>query len=141
MTSQPVLPAPSLWRVGIRIKTFEACSGFTRVAARKIAQLPKATFVTRLRSNQLPGQTARQLPDPSTLIRVNLPPQRNAPAGRTRELRFFTGDLLVNWVRISPTFGPTSGIKPAMREDVNACGARLFDEPGKRGPEALARQR
>src|SRR5271157_3027666 len=70
MTSQPVLPAPSLWRVGIRIKTFEACSGFTRVTARKIAQLPKATFVTRLRSSQLPGQTARQLPDPSTLIRV-----------------------------------------------------------------------
>ena len=70
MTSQPVLPAPSLWRVGIRIKTFEACSGFTHVAARKIAQLPKATFVTRLRSSQSPGRTARQLPDPSTLIRV-----------------------------------------------------------------------
>src|SRR5271157_5618438 len=70
MTSQPVLPAPSLWRVGIRIKTFEACSGFTRIAARTIAQLPKATFVTRLRSSQSPGQTARQLPDPSTLIRV-----------------------------------------------------------------------
>ena len=70
MTSQPVLPAPSLWRVGIRIKTFEACSGFTRIAARKIAQLPKATFVTRLRSSQSPNQTARQLPDPSTLIRV-----------------------------------------------------------------------
>src|SRR5208283_743570 len=70
MTSQPVLPAPSLWRVGIRIKTFEVCSVFTRIAARKIAQLPKATFVTRLRSSQSPGQTARQLPDPSTLIRV-----------------------------------------------------------------------
>ena len=70
MTSQPVLPSPSLWRVGIRISTFEACSGFTHVAARRIAQLPKATFVTRLRSSQSPGQTARQLPDPSTLIRV-----------------------------------------------------------------------
>src|SRR5208283_3939318 len=41
-----------------------------RIAARTIAQLPKATFVTRLRSSQSPGQTARQLPDPSTLIRV-----------------------------------------------------------------------
>ena len=70
MTSQLVRPAPSLRRVGIRIKTFEACSGFTRVTARKIAQLPKATFVTRLRSSQSPGQTARQLPDPSTLVRV-----------------------------------------------------------------------
>ena len=27
MTSQPVLPAPSLWRVGIRVKTFEAWVG------------------------------------------------------------------------------------------------------------------
>ena len=79
MTSQPVLPSPSLWRVGIRIKTFEACSGFTHVAARRIAQLPKATFVTRLRSSQSPGQTARQLPDPSTLIR--------AESSSTRETR------------------------------------------------------
>src|SRR5512135_1303274 len=31
---------------------------------------PKATFVTRLRSGQSPSRTARQLPDPSTLIRV-----------------------------------------------------------------------
>ena len=36
-------------RVGIRIVTFEACSGFTHVTARRIAQPPKATFVTRLR--------------------------------------------------------------------------------------------
>jgi hypothetical protein len=35
-------------RVGIRIVTFEACSGFTRVTAHRIAQPPKATFVTRL---------------------------------------------------------------------------------------------
>ncbi len=34
------------------------------------ARLPKAAFVARLRSSQSPGQTARQLPDPSTLIRV-----------------------------------------------------------------------
>jgi hypothetical protein len=31
----------------IRIVTFEACSGFTHVTARRIAQLPKATFFTR----------------------------------------------------------------------------------------------
>src|SRR3990172_2984667 len=63
-------PSPNGRRVGIRIVTFEACSGFTRVTARRIAQPPKATFVTRLRPGQLPSQAARQLPDLSTIIRV-----------------------------------------------------------------------
>src|SRR5262249_22111647 len=48
--------------------TFEACSGFTRVTARQIAQPPKVTFVTRLQSRQSPSETARQLPDLSTII-------------------------------------------------------------------------
>ncbi len=59
-------PSPLFRRVGIRNFTFEACSGFTHVTARWIAQPPKATFVTRLRPGQLPDQTARQLPDQST---------------------------------------------------------------------------
>src|SRR5262249_17450882 len=54
----------------IRIVTFEACSGFTRVTARRIAQLPKATFVTRLQPLRLPARAARQLPDQSTTLRV-----------------------------------------------------------------------
>ena len=103
MTSQPVLPAPSLWRVGIRIKTFEACSGFTRITARKIAQLPKATFVTRLRSSQSPGQTARQLPDPSTLIRVE--------PSSTRETRLQGAhrDIFGPSGNSSSLFGPLQG--------------------------------
>src|SRR5215475_15077605 len=56
--------------VGIRIVTFGGCSGFTHVTARRIAQPPEATFVTRLRPAQLPGQVARQLPDLSTTLRV-----------------------------------------------------------------------
>ena len=63
-------PSPSDRRVGIRIVTFEACSGFTRVTARRIAQPPKVTFVTRLQSRQSPSETARQLPDLSTIIWV-----------------------------------------------------------------------
>ena len=63
-------PSPNGRRVGIRIVTFEACSGFTLVTARRIAQPPKVTFVTRLRPSQLPNQAARQLPDLSTIIRV-----------------------------------------------------------------------
>src|SRR3954447_24347799 len=61
-------PSPFPRRVGIRIFTFEASSGFTRVTARWIAQPPKAAFVTRLRPSQLPDQTARQLPDQSTTL-------------------------------------------------------------------------
>ena len=70
IASPPTRPSPKFRRVGIRIITFEACSGFTRVTAHWIAQPPKAAFVTRLRPGQLPDRTARQLPDQSTTIWV-----------------------------------------------------------------------
>ncbi len=60
---RPARPSPDHRRVGIRDFAFEACSGFTRITARWIAQPPKAAFVTGLRSIRLPGQTACQLPD------------------------------------------------------------------------------
>jgi hypothetical protein len=59
IASPLVQPCPNGRRVGIRIVTFEACSGFTRVTARRIAQPPKATFVTRLQPYRLPGRVAR----------------------------------------------------------------------------------
>ena len=49
---------------------FEACSDFTRVTASRIAHPPMAAFVTRLRPGVSPSQTARQLPDQSTTLRV-----------------------------------------------------------------------
>jgi hypothetical protein len=49
---------------------YKACSGFTHVTARRIAQPPKAAFVTRLQPCRLPGRTARQLPDQSTTLWV-----------------------------------------------------------------------
>ena len=49
IASPLIQPSPNGRRVGIRIVTIEACSGFTHVTARKIAQPPKATFVARLR--------------------------------------------------------------------------------------------
>jgi hypothetical protein len=61
-----VQPSPFPSRVGIHDFTFEACSGFTRVTARRIAQPPEAAFVTRLRPTRLPRQAARQLPDQPT---------------------------------------------------------------------------
>src|SRR5262245_6321068 len=57
------------WAPSIHV-TFEACSGFTRVTARQIAQPPKATFVARLQPARLPDRAARQLPDLSTILRV-----------------------------------------------------------------------
>src|SRR5271156_992032 len=42
----------------------------THVTARRIAQPPKAAFVTRLQPCRLPGRTARQLPDQSTTLWV-----------------------------------------------------------------------
>ena len=60
---RPTRPSPLFRRVGVHDFTFEACSGFTRVTACRIAQPPKAAFVTRLRPARLPDQAARQLPD------------------------------------------------------------------------------
>jgi hypothetical protein len=37
-------PSPSLGRVGVRVSTFEACSGFTRVTARALAHLSMRDF-------------------------------------------------------------------------------------------------
>jgi hypothetical protein len=74
-------PSPFCRRVGIRTSTFEACSGFTHVTARRIAQPPKAAFVTRLRSSRLPDRTARQLPEQSTTLWVE-PPSTGDPRRR-----------------------------------------------------------
>ena len=63
-------PSPNGRRVGIHIVTFEACSSFTHVTARRIAQPPKAAFVTRLQPFRLPSRAARQLPDQSTTLWV-----------------------------------------------------------------------
>ena len=70
IASPLIMLSPNGRRVSIRIVTFGACSGFTRVTAHRIAQPPKATFVARLRPDQLPSRAARQLPDLSTIIRV-----------------------------------------------------------------------
>src|SRR4051812_21154245 len=48
----------------------EACSGFTRITARRIARPPEAAFVTRLRPAWSPGQAARQPPEQPTTLRV-----------------------------------------------------------------------
>src|SRR5690242_13888493 len=64
-------PSPFGRTDGIRIATFEACSGFTHVTAHRIAQPPEATFVTRLQPCRLADRAARQLPDLSTILWVD----------------------------------------------------------------------
>ena len=52
-------PSPTYGRVGSRIPGFEACSAFTRVAARMVAGSPKATRSTEvLRTMSLPPSSA-----------------------------------------------------------------------------------
>src|SRR6202795_1003875 len=70
IASPLIQPSPNARGAGIRIVTFESCSGFAHVTARRIAQPPKAAFVTRLQPCRLPGRTARQLPDQSTTLWV-----------------------------------------------------------------------
>jgi len=70
ISSPSARPSPCSRRVGVRIFTFEACSGFTHVTARRIARPPKAAFVAGLRPGQLPIRVARQLPDLSTTFWV-----------------------------------------------------------------------
>src|SRR6267378_7445411 len=98
MTGLPRLPEPPFRcavpttpadRAGARIDSFPAHAAFPKwpegqhphchfrglhrlhsITAHRIAQPPKVTFVTRLQPSQLSGQTARQLPDLSTIIRV-----------------------------------------------------------------------
>ena len=65
VSSLPVQPSPFLRRVGIHNFTFEACSGFTRVTACKVARPPSVGFIARLRSRRFPGSNARKLSSPT----------------------------------------------------------------------------
>src|SRR3989454_2945062 len=92
VASRSVRPSPFLGRVGVRISTFEACLGFTRVTACKVAQPPEVALVTRLRPGPLPDQAACQLPDLPTTIWVGLPPTGDlrrwgAPRNLTLKIR------------------------------------------------------
>jgi hypothetical protein len=81
---------PKWPEVGIRIVTFEACSGFTRVTAHRIAQPPKAAFVTRLQPGRLPGQTALvSYQTNRQLSGWNLPPQVIRAFGAHSQTRHF----------------------------------------------------
>src|ERR1700746_281764 len=80
----------------VRNFTFEACSGFTRVTACRVARPPEVTSVTRLQPGLLPDQTACQLPDLPTTIWVGLPPTSDLHIRRS-EIR---GESKMLWARL-----------------------------------------
>jgi hypothetical protein len=108
IASPSVRPSPFCRRVGIRISTFEACSGFTRVTAPRIAQPPKVAFVTRLRSSQSPSQTARQLPEQSTIRWVE-----PASTGEPR-LSGRTAKILINSAHATSSWPSQGGVRPPL---------------------------
>ncbi len=66
-----VLPSPNGRRVGIRIVTFEACSGFTLLRPAGSLSRPRRPLSRGFSPAGYPNQAARQLPDLSTIIRVD----------------------------------------------------------------------
>src|SRR5262245_14515202 len=136
ITSPLTRPSPNGRRVGIRIVTFEACSGFTRVTARRIAQLPKATFVTRLQPLRLPARAARQLPDQSTTLRVESSSTGNPRLRGALPKPDIAGLLFDHLVGNSEQARPGSGtIAGADGDDrLRACCSRRCED-GKYGQE------
>ena len=125
-------PSPLHRRVGIRIATFEACSGFTHVTARRLAQPPKATFVTGLQ----PTDYADKLPvsystkpatievEPSstgntplrgTLCKIALARRYDLTRGSGAILRTLSGSQGAYRVRkIAPTASPGASAQYAI---------------------------
>jgi hypothetical protein len=129
-------PSPFCRRVGIRISTFEACSGFTHVTARWIAQPRKAAFVTRLRSSWSVNQTARQLPEQSTTLWVDPPSTgETRPRGALRKSRIMhtAGSVSIQGRHMAPFQQVT---KAVVRNHMisRCCGCRpSCGEPCQRG--------
>src|SRR5262245_25915297 len=136
ITSPLTRPSPNGRRVGIRIVTFEACSGFTRVTARRIAQPPKATFVTRLQPARLPARAARQLPDQSTTLRVESSSTSDARlrgALPKADVRLFCVRNLPNSREVQQRPKGRSSCMPLLdRSTGTAPNHRIFDKDSMR---------
>ena len=66
---------------------YKACSGFTHVTARRIAQPPKATFVTRLQPSGYPAKPLVSFQINRQLSGWNLPPLMIRALGAHGHLR------------------------------------------------------
>ena len=95
IASPLIQPSPNGRRVGIRIVTFEACSGFAHVTARRIAQPPKATFVTRLQPSSYPAKPLVSFQINRQLSGWNLPPLMIRAFGAHGQKPTFASKLIV----------------------------------------------
>jgi hypothetical protein len=121
--------SPFCRRVGIRTSTFEACSGFTHVTARRIAQPPKAAFVTRLRSGWSPNQTARQLPEQSTTLWVDPPSTgETRPRGALHNSRLLGQPSVATKREVSPLPCAVPASRLAMKEPPRLQGEETLPQ-------------
>src|SRR5215213_11960625 len=67
---------PLVWRVGSHIDCFEACSVFTRVAARTVRCPPYGAFSRGASDHSSPPDPPRVLPAGARVCRPGLPPGR-----------------------------------------------------------------
>ena len=92
LASRPVPAFPVIRRVGLRIARFEACSTFTRVAARMVAKPPRAARCTGvLQSKSLPPSTAPIATGWSDSCRAGFAPARRrrlSTAHRIKRAKF-----------------------------------------------------
>src|SRR5258708_25316032 len=119
-----MLPSPSDRRVGIRIRASEACSGFNHVTAHRIAQPPKAAFVTRLQPCRLPDRTARQLPDQSTTLWVESSSTSDPRLRGARSTASFWTST--DHFRSTPTSGHFQCRSPCLKGAMNRHGLHDF---------------
>jgi hypothetical protein len=69
-------PSPLVWRVGSHIDCFEACSVFTRVAARTVRCPPYGAFSRGASDHSSPPDPPRVLPAGARVCRPGFPPGR-----------------------------------------------------------------
>src|SRR5258707_14420307 len=100
---------------------YKACSGFTHVTARQIAQPPQATFVTRLQPVQLPARLRGALPgaDIANFV-VNL--------GESRCLRHVQPFELARHRALRAVLASTPA-RPDLRRAVRRRAAKKRDQP------------
>jgi hypothetical protein len=121
-------------------------TGFTRVTARRIAQLPKATFVTRLQPARLPARGARQLPDQSTTLRAESSSTSDARL-RGALPRTDFGLRRTRHRAARPIFALRAARCAAHHRETSVAARALGGEPGKQnledhwGSPAAARRR